>query len=326
MAAPIVQGKSLEINPLKYIERLQSFDGKPEDLAIFIQNVDDIIPTLREYNDQGQRMCINVLKSKFVGRAKQAIEIHSHLESWDDIKDMLLKHFSGFENSFQLYDDLRASQFRGDVINFYNYIQKTLSMLNQKSLQENKASEIPQNAKTALNIFKERLPVHMRTILYALKPTSMQEALHELTSAGFVTRQGQSENKKSNLNEPRQQNKNPFRQNPTNNNFQGNNNFQNNFQNRNNNNFRTNFQNNRSNNFRQDNYSQNYNRNYNPNNYRQRPQQFEPMDVDPSGQHRQTTQAQPKTNFVNENENSVNENKNFRYAASDHELDYPLLN
>lgn len=177
---------TLTLDPLKYIEKLNTFDGRREDLYTFIINIDGIIPTLEKYNDQSQQMCINILKSKLIGKAKRCIEIHAHLTTWVDIKALLISNFGGFKSSFQLYDELRQTPYKGSVMNFYNDIQRTLCELNQKTIREEKQSEIPHNTETALNIFKERLPVHMRTVLFALKPSNLQEALHELTQAGFI--------------------------------------------------------------------------------------------------------------------------------------------
>ncbi|XP_055842476.1 probable serine/threonine-protein kinase DDB_G0293958 [Episyrphus balteatus] len=279
----------LELNPLKYIERLSTFDGKTQDLPIFISNVDDIIPTLLTYNDQGQRMCINLLKSKFIGRARQTIEIHSHLTQWADIKAILIQNFGGFKNSYQLYDDLRAAQFKGDVLKYYNYIQRTLSLLNQKCLQENNQLDVPRNNETALKIFKEKLPVHMRTILYSLKPSSMEAALHELSEAGFVTHNSDSK--------PQSKNESP----------KNDSNFRKNSNNRNNNHNYNNKNNQRQNN--------NYQRTYENKQY---PQQVEPMDIDPSSSQ---VRRINKTNYINKN--TEHTEANFRDSAS--EIHFPIL-
>lgn len=95
------QGRSLDINPLAYLEKIQGFDGRKEDLSTFSTNVDDIIPTLTLYNEQAQRMCINIVKSKLTGKARRAMEIHPHINKWKDIKDMLETNFGGFQTSDQ---------------------------------------------------------------------------------------------------------------------------------------------------------------------------------------------------------------------------------
>ena len=98
-AAAGAHGKSLDINPLTYLEKIQGFDGRIEDLSTFCTNVDDIIPTLLSYNEQAQRMCINIVKSKLTGKARRAIEIHPHLNNWTDIKAMLETNFGGFQTA-----------------------------------------------------------------------------------------------------------------------------------------------------------------------------------------------------------------------------------
>lgn len=117
---------TLTLNPLKYIEKLNTFDGRREDLYTFITNVDGITPTLNKYDNQSQTMCINILKSKLIGKAKRCIEIHAHLSTWKEIKELLVENFGGFKSSFQLYDDLRQTPYKGNVVSFYNEIQKKI--------------------------------------------------------------------------------------------------------------------------------------------------------------------------------------------------------
>lgn len=178
--------RALDINPLAYLEKIRDFDGRREDLSTFCTNVDDIIPTLTSYNEQAQKMCINVIRSKMIGKARRAMEIHPHITSWADIKAMLMTNFGGFATADQLYEELRAATYRGNTIDFYNYIQHKLAMLNQKAKQEDRLEDVCTNISTALKIFVARLPVHMRTVLCALKPTTMEEALHELSQSGFL--------------------------------------------------------------------------------------------------------------------------------------------
>lgn len=180
------QGRALDINPLTYLEKIQGFDGRKEDLSTFCMNVDDIIPTLASYNEQAQRMCINMVKGKLTGKARRAMEIHPHLNNWSDIKAMLETNFGGFQTTDQLYEDLRGVQYRGNTLEYYNYILHKLALLNQKCRQENRIEDVERNIQTALKIFTTRLPVYMRTVLCALKPTTMEEALHELSQSGFL--------------------------------------------------------------------------------------------------------------------------------------------
>lgn len=259
---------TLTLDPLKYIEKLQPFDGRREDLYTFLTNVDGIIPTLNKYDTASQVMCINILKSKLIGKAKRCMEIHSHLELWSSIKELLITNFGGFESSLQLYDKLRQTTYKGNAIQFYNDIQKNLCELNQKTVQEQRPDEITNNNATALSIFKEKLPVHMRTVLFALKPANLQEALHELTQAGFVNESRTEETAKKLYENPKPQNK-------QNNNFpQRQNNYQNqNFHPKNPTYIRPPFNHNPNPNYKGN--------NYNPN-YKPHSRQCKPMEVDPT--------------------------------------------
>lgn len=293
---------TLTLDPLKYIEKLNTFDGRREDLYTFITNVDGITPTLNKYDIQSQTMCINILKSKLIGKAKRCIEIHSHMQTWKEIKNILIENFGGFKSSFQLYDELRQTPYRGNVITFYNDIQKNLCELNQKTVQEGKNDEISHNTQTALNIFKERLPVHMRTVLFALKPPNLQAALHELTQAGFLSEKSEDIPKKL-LETPKiHSNPKPPQNNQNN---QGNNSKQ------------------HQNNFVPKNPTYNYHnpnsnykgQNYNPN-YKPPSRQIKPMEVDPSS-------SQLKKVQVNHNNNE--EEQGFPEVASDQNHNSPLL-
>lgn len=235
---------------------------------------------------------------------------------------MLILNFSGFKSSNLLYEDLRSAQYRGDVFNFYNYIQRTLTALNQKCTQEGRLDELPRNIEVGLKTFKEKLPPHMRTILYALKPATIELALHELTAAGFLNEKNTDrpveqkpqrqnfQNRQSNQNDRRnnrQQNWQPRVYVPHNNFNQHryqNNYGQNNFHSRN-------YQNNQSQNFQ--------NRNFQPRFQAPQAPRLEPMEVDASAQ---TRRAQ--ANFT-EQETKREIVTDFLSTASEQVQTYPIF-
>lgn len=180
--------KSLEISPfpMTYLAQLSDFDGKKEELYPFTNGIDNLIPVLSTYNENSQNMVLSIIKGKLKGRARMTMEIHPHLKSWAEIKTMLETNFGGLASTEYLYEDLRNAQFRGDITEFYNYIQWKLSLLNQRYRLDNQLNEIQHNNKTALKIFINKLPIHQRTVLCALKPVTLEQALHELSSAGLL--------------------------------------------------------------------------------------------------------------------------------------------
>ncbi|XP_061386398.1 basic-leucine zipper transcription factor A-like [Musca vetustissima] len=90
-------------------------------------------------------------------------------------------------------------------MDFYNHIQHKLAILNQNCGQENRLDEVDRNIQTGLKTFITRLPIHMRTVLCALKPESKEEALHELSSAGFLNNEKKQDKPQSS---PQQQQQN----------------------------------------------------------------------------------------------------------------------
>lgn len=313
--------KVLEVDALKYLERQQPFDGRREDLPIFIANIEDIIPVLNQYDAAGQQMLINTIKSKITGKARTVIEINSHLNTWVLIKNLLITNFSSFKSIQTLQEELRAITFKSNTLDFYNEIMSKLSELNQKSKQENSLMDIPINIMTGLKIFKSKINEPMRTILYARNPTTIENALNILSEGGYLYNREKTEHTNKNYFEPRnkQYNNNNNYQNryqPRNQDFKPQ--VQNNYQ-RNNNyaprqnygrNFQTRYDNNRQNFPRNDAYErrntpqQNTNANmYNRQNIQPRP---EPMDVD--------TTAQTRRNNVHIAQNQ--EMENFHSLAS----------
>ena len=73
-------------------------------------------------------------------------------------------------------------------------------MLSAEQLYEGNSKEIVNNNRTALSIFINKLPIHLRTVLCALKPNSLEVALHELSQANLLLNEKQKKNHNSNNN------------------------------------------------------------------------------------------------------------------------------
>lgn len=328
------------IDLIKYLEHIRPFNGDPSDLSRFISNIDNAVSLTNHYNETIQCIIGDIIKDKLVDEARVALYINYNLKHWSEIKIMLCNHFGNFKNSSKLYNEMRKIEFGGNLNIFYKNLSYALAALNKKCVEEGKSFELANHAISARDHFIEALPEKFQIILGARTVDSLQEAYFILADKGYTEQQeykntrhndqkgNKNFNSRQNLrnngnNNYRQNYNNNFRQNDYRPNFQRNNNFnQFNETRQNSNPFRQitignqNFPDQHSNQtFNQNGFQNNsnpngnFNRNFNPNNYRQKPQQFEPMDVDQSGQFRQ--QAQAKTNYVNETEEA-----NFRYAAS----------
>lgn len=199
-AAP--QLLTVNIDPLKYISKLRTFNGKKEELPNFIKQVDLIAPLMQRYDPISQEIFITAIRAKLIDKAQQVLDMHPHLIAWNDIKALLISNFSSFKSIEQLYEDLRAIRFKGDVLDFYNDIQRTLGLLNQKCIQNNEQNHIDGNIQTALRVFKQNIAEPMKTILAARNPNTLDNALHILTEGGYLQRkkdQNFDQNKTNNI-------------------------------------------------------------------------------------------------------------------------------
>lgn len=314
--------KTIDINPLKYIEKLQPYDGRPEDLNRFIQYIDNINPLMIQYDTQSQQIMMNMIKSKFTGAAQRILEIHPDVNAWNDLKNLLMTNFANRKNISQLYEQLRNTIFKGNIINFYNDIQSNLSALNQKCKLEKDTRNISENINEALRIFQVNICEPYKCILAAQKPSTLEGALQILSNSGYLNENTNTQffYKKSNekynnhhqnirpnrnFNQPHFQQSKPHYNNAfphrSNNHFPQNNNHNNAFPPRFNNNFSQN-----------NNYRPNFNRTPQFNNQQSRP---EPMDIDPS-----SSQIRRAVHYTQEK----TENENFPLTASEINAHYHM--
>lgn len=176
----------LSIDPLKFIEQLPDFDGKSEELFTFVELVEDIIPLLLKYDTSSQNVLLNRIKSKLRGKAREMIEINNHVRTWSEIKLVLTNSFGDKKTNFQIFDELRAVTFNTNSADLYNQIKSILRRLNNKSKdQPNADFNIKANNLTALNIFKDKLPEPMRSILFSRNPQTLEESLDILFEGNY---------------------------------------------------------------------------------------------------------------------------------------------
>lgn len=330
MAEPI----SLQVEPLKYLNRLPEFNGDYRDLHVFLNLVDRVHPILSAYDEPSQYLFSDIIKSKLKGKAREIIEINCQAQSWADIKEILTNNFGEKLSLEELYDELRSTTFGSNSVEFYNEIKQRLRKLNNKTvtlLGHGTASNecARNNARTALNLFKEKMPEPMRTILICRNPESLERAMEILFQSGYAYTANTSEPK----NGTRQYGQNRTNQNNYQRNWKRNNyhrqsqqrnydhrpnNQQNgqNFQRQDNYNQRPNDQQNGRNFQRQENYNQRSNGQQNGRNF-QRQDGYNPF----RNQERQNVQRNnhlplPEPMDINNLESSITKDENFQFSAS----------
>lgn len=197
--------RSISIDPLKYLDRLPEFNGDHRDLQTFITLVDRVFPLLRTYDEPSQLLFSDMIKSRLKGKAREIIEINCQAQSWNDIKTVLMNNFGERYSIEELFDKLKSVYFKSNSVEFYNDIKNRLRSLNTKTIclvgTGPAANECARNnMRTALNVFREKLPEPMKTIITCRNPDSLEEAMDILFQSGYAyhTRNGAPNEKNHN--------------------------------------------------------------------------------------------------------------------------------
>ncbi|XP_055851897.1 putative uncharacterized protein DDB_G0282133 [Episyrphus balteatus] len=184
---------TLNIDPLKYISKLPDFNGDYRELQNFIDLVDKIHPVLVKYDQLSQSIFSDYLKSKVKGKAREVLEINSHITSWPDIKATLISNFGDRLTLEELFDELRSVQFKTNSVDFFNEIKTTLRRLNIKTKlifeKEDHTiieTNIENNKHSALVIFRNKIPEPMRSLICCRNPQSLESAITILHECGYA--------------------------------------------------------------------------------------------------------------------------------------------
>lgn len=313
--------RSVSIDPLKYLNRLPEFSGDYRDLQTFLNLVDRVHPLLRTYDEPSQLLFSDIIKSRLKGKAREIIEINCQAQSWNDVKTILINNFGERFSLEELFDRLKSVYFKNNSVEFYNEIKNRLRSLNNKTIclvgSGPGANECARNnMRTALNVFKEKMPEPMRTILTCRNPDSLEEAMEILFQSGYAYHSnngafGTNKGQQNSSNGKNQQGKGKSNQNDHNANKSRHNNV--------NQHYRNNQQNNWSqhNNNQQPRYE---NAGYRSNHYNQHPP--EPMDINMVENHNQPHNQENGYQTAQNNDNSYYHNGNQTDIAENHNQPY----
>lgn len=103
---------------------------------------------------------------------------------------MLENNFGEKKSCEELFDDLRAVTFNKTTIDFYNDIKYRLRRLCDKAVmilgEGEAANQVAlNNQRSALHVFKNKMPEPMRTVLACRNPSSLEEAMDILFENGY---------------------------------------------------------------------------------------------------------------------------------------------
>lgn len=280
----------IQIDPIKYLNNIAQYNGNRNDLITFTRLIDRIHPLLTTYDELSQLVFSDIIKSRLVGKAREVIEINTQAQSWNSIKSVLENNFGEKKSCEELFDELRAVTFNKTTIDFYNDIKYRLRRLCNKAImvlgEGEAANQVAlNNQRSALHVFKNKMPEPMRTVLACRNPSTLEEAMDILFENGYdrmgkdgrivrkqvneQSQEGQNQDQGNNNNRSSNNNRNDPKKNYTNNNR---NNNRQNYRRENNNSYQNNQEHNLNN--------QSF---YNNQNYQQVQQQHaqqpEPMEV-----------------------------------------------
>lgn len=183
--------QTVEIDPMKYLANLPNYDGNFFNLYTFIDLIDRISFVLEKYNEDSQKIFLDIIKSKLVGQAKDLAEINNHLTKWTELKTVLTNNFGDRLSTEQLYDQLRSLKFKTTAKVFYDEIITTLRRLNMKTkITDSERTDYNQliiaNKRTALEVFKRKLAEPMRSIILCRDPSTLEAAMNILYECNYA--------------------------------------------------------------------------------------------------------------------------------------------
>lgn len=162
-------------NIFDLLASVPEFNGKPEELNIFVQHIDEV----RRYAEEAQTKLFDLrIRTKIVGRANIAMINNNSPMNWEEMKIILKANFNISESIESIVNKIKTAECRENISNFYEYILQLLTKLNLKnSIDVNEEwYSCQNNEKMVLKIFIAKLPSEPKLVLNARNPSSLLEA------------------------------------------------------------------------------------------------------------------------------------------------------
>lgn len=184
-AAAQVPPARLRVDPIKFIQGIPEFSGRRGESAGFIKAVEAIIPAVEGHDQFSKKLVLQAIANKFVGRAKTALESYPAVTEWSAIKNIISVHFEDDKTSERLTDEMRRVQFNGNIDDFYNVLlsYKRRIMVQTEAEPQGQLFALSRSLATdriALDVFIDRMPVVLATLLEARAPSTIEEAMRIL--------------------------------------------------------------------------------------------------------------------------------------------------
>lgn len=172
---------------LECIKNINLLDGSYNQLPDFIKQVENILPTIQEFEASHKNILMDYLKGRIVGKCREALHRQGNPANWEQIKEILKNNFGEKENSNALMDKLKMCRMNDTIEKYYSQITELLSRIQNRNLLfgDNLYSTTALN-RIALQIFRENLPEPTRTMIFARDPSNIEEAYKVIREAGHL--------------------------------------------------------------------------------------------------------------------------------------------
>lgn len=117
--APPDQSSTRNSVSLEFLTKLlpENFDGDRYKIRSFIKQVDSVFEIAEENQ---KRPLLLFVKSKIIGKAREQIDIHCNLTTWEEISELLLNLYQDRRSLDQLLEELNSiSQKSNENVSFY---------------------------------------------------------------------------------------------------------------------------------------------------------------------------------------------------------------
>lgn len=170
-------------NIFDLITSIPEFNGKPEELHLFIQQIEEV----RKYvNPEFYSLFDIRVRNKIVSNASTALIDINNPSSWEEIKEVLRTNFSISESIEAIINKMKLAECRNSVNNLYDYLLGLLTKLNLKCSNNNDEwYSCERNEKMVLKLFVGKLPSEPKLILNARNPNTLLKAKEILVETDY---------------------------------------------------------------------------------------------------------------------------------------------
>lgn len=166
----------MALNIFSLLDGLPEFDGKPEELDMFLKHVEEI----RKHIDVAFISLFDLrVRNKIISKANVTLINNNNPTNWDEIKVILRINFNISDSLESIINNIKAAEFRTSVSDFYEYMLKLLTKLNLKTSIDKDNEQwysCKKNECMVLKIFISKLPNEPKLILNSRNPYSLLKA------------------------------------------------------------------------------------------------------------------------------------------------------